>query len=344
MQEIIVTRREEGMRLDQFLKRYFPETGSGFLYRMLRKKNITLNGKKSDGSQRIGEGDVIRCFFSEETFGKLRGSGQREVPADEEAGKTDPSSRKREGESTVPGSRRHHMMPRILYETRDVIFLDKPAGLLSQKAKPEDISVNELLMEYLKESGELTEESIRLYRPAVCHRLDRNTSGVIAAGKTSVGAREMSALIRGRKLDKIYLGVVAGILTEPRHIRGYLTKDETTNTVTVRRTPPGDPIETQYEPLKQGEDITLLQIHLITGKPHQIRAHLAATGHPILGDRKYGDADANRAFQKVHPLRYQLLHAWKICFPAEVPGLPELAGACIEAPVPEIFPLKPGNT
>lgn len=318
MKEITVRPAEDGMRLDQFLKRYFPEAGSGFLYRMLRKKNITVDGKKAEGSLRLAEGSLIRCYFSEETLLKLMGEKKTAESNANQAG-----------------------IPDILYEDQNVIFFNKPAGLLSQKAAASDISLNEILISYLQDPDQPSQEFSRTFRPSVCHRLDRNTTGVIGAAKTSRGARELSSLLRERSIGKYYLGIVAGHIDGPCVIRGYLRKDSGTNRVRILNTPPGDPIETQYVPLKGKDGMTLLKIRLITGKSHQIRAHLASIGHPILGDRKYGDPGFNRSYQQRYPLRWQLLHAWKMVFPEYTGKLPELSGRTIEAPVPDYFPIRP---
>ena len=324
MQEITIQRQEDGMRLDQYLKRYFSAAENGFLFKMLRKKNITLNGKRAEGAARLREGDIIRCFFSEETFAKMRGSRSEDRPAHD----------------ARPAPL--HMLP-VLYEDEDVIFLNKPAGVLSQKAASSDISVNEYLISYLQSKGAVTHDSLRTFRPAVCHRLDRNTTGVIAAGKTAAGARTLSALLRGRQLQKIYLAVVAGEIRAPQTVKGYLHKNEKENLVEILSEVKGKkedfvPIETRYEPLMSRDGLSLLAVDLITGKTHQIRAHLASIGHPVLGDPKYGNPEMNR---KLHAGRYQQLHAWQLKFPEEMTELPALAGRCIEAPVPHNFKLQP---
>ena len=183
MQEIKISGREAGQRLDKFLGKYLREAGSGFLHKMLRKKNITLNGKKADGSERLSEGDCLRLFLAEETI------------------------RKFQGENSV---RRTKTELDFVYEDAQVLFVNKPAGMLSQKAAPEDISLCEHLISYLLQSGQITEEELTRFRPGVCNRLDRNTSGLVAAGKTLTGLQALSELFRSRRLEKYYLALVQG--------------------------------------------------------------------------------------------------------------------------------------
>ena len=320
MRLLTVKDHEAGQRLDNYLNRYLKEASRGFLYKMLRKKNITLNGKKAEGPEKLRAGDEIRLFLSEETIGNFLGKPEQAPRA----------TRRAEGTGTT--------IPRlpILYEDKDVIFFHKPAGLLSQKAKPEDISVCEVLTGLLLERGELSKEDLRTFRPAVCNRLDRNTSGVIAAGKTTAGLRELSAILRQRDVRKFYVCIVWGQVKEPARMTAYLQKDEETNVVTISKEGPGERIETAFAPMAFGHDATLLRVELITGKTHQIRAHLASCGLPIVGDAKYGDAAKNRSMAVQMPLRVPLLHSWRMDFPKEC-SLPELAGKRIEAPVPPVF-------
>ncbi len=307
MREIRISGREAGQRLDKFLGKYLREAGKGFLYKMLRKKNITLNGGRADGSEKLAEGDTVRLFLSEETLekfcGKVSGAGQAQWGAKLE----------------------------ILYEDSQVILVNKPAGMLSQQAEAGDVSLCEHLTSYLLASGQLTEAELAVFRPGVCNRLDRNTSGLVAAGKTIRGLQALSELFRQRSLDKYYLALVRGIGLKARRLEGYLRKDAASNTVAVSARPAEGSsfICTAYEPVEEGEGATLLRVHLITGKTHQIRAHLASIGHPILGDRKYGEPRPE--FPR------QMLHAWELVFPNPLPGLPQLAGRRFQAPLPADF-------
>ncbi len=349
MKEITIGKNEAGQRFDKFLGKYMNLAPRSFFYKMLRKKNITLNGKKASGSEILSEGDQVKLFLSDETIGKFS-----QVPAVPVAGKTHTDrrdDRKRAGH--ISGSLH------ILYEDADTIFIDKPVGMLSQKARPEDISLTEYLTAYLLESGQITEEELRTFHPAVCNRLDRNTSGIVAAGKSLAALQELSAMFRERTMKKYYLCLVKGEVERPEYIRGYLVKDHEANRVEVfvgksgRRTAgqphtaenPGSAgrdgaslIETEYRPLKSSKGVTLLEVHLITGKTHQIRAHLASQGHPLAGDYKYGDRRFNDDLKRTYGLASQMLHAYRLCMPQVDRGvLSSLSGKEICAPLPELF-------
>lgn len=289
MQQIIIKDNEAGQRLDKMLAKYLNEAPKSFLYKMLRKKNITLNGKKAAGNEKLVSGDEVKLFLSDETIARFSSSLVQYTKE-----KLD-----------------------ILYEDENILLINKPAGMLSQKAVDSDESVVEHLITYLLTSGQLSEQDLKTFKPSVCNRLDRNTSGMIAAGKSLKGLQELSRLFKDRTLGKYYLCLAAGNITEPSRIQGYLAKDEKTNQVTVRtvKTDGADPIETEYRPLKADGDVTLLEVHLITGKTHQIRAHLASVGHPVIGDYKYGNRNVNDSYRKAYGLEHQLLHAYRLIFP-----------------------------
>ena len=292
MKEIVINENEAGQRLDKFLGKLLKEAPASFYYKMLRKKNIVLNGKKATGNEKLTAGDSIKLFLSDETFEKFAGKRQTNDLA-----------------ASVP-----NIALEIVYEDHDVLAINKPAGMLSQKAKKEDISANEYILQYLLESGTITRESLHTFKPSVCNRLDRNTSGILVAGKTLNGLQQLSKAFRERSMEKYYLAIVAGHISKPRRIEGFLKKDEKNNQVTRLSEPSNDakPIITEYRPLKLVGQVTLLEVHLITGRSHQIRAHLASIGHPVIGDTKYGNPRLNREFLKNAGVTHQLLHAYRL--------------------------------
>ena len=198
----------------------------------------------------------------------------------------------------------------------------------------------EKVIGYALSTQKVTNEQLLVCRPSVCNRLDRNTSGLIAAGFSIRGLQFLSEQFRPRDLHKYYMALVAGCVTRQQKLKGYLYKDEKTNKVTLRQTsfPGASYIETSIVPIRQYQGgLSLLEIHLITGKTHQIRAHLASIGHPILGDYKYG----NRKLNDRYGIKSQLLHAYRLEFPA-LPGddpLAPLSGKVFTAPAPDSFSL-----
>ena len=177
----------------------------------------------------------------------------------------------------------------------------------------------------------------KTYRPSVCNRLDRNTSGLVICAKSLAGSQRLNELIRERRIRKFYRLFVKGVVREEGVLSGYLSKDVKTNRVAIssQAALDGRKVLTRYYPVRNFSDITCLEAELVTGKTHQIRAHMALTGHPIVGDAKYGDAAFNEKFKKKYQLHYQLLHASRLEFPAD--GLLLKEAESFTAKEPEVF-------
>ncbi len=300
MREFQINGNEAGQRLDKYLKKLLAQAPSSFIYKMLRKKNITLNGKKASGAEQLSVGDDVMLFLSEETFLKF--------------------AEKQKSSETYETLRRLKPLP-VIYEDDDILIVNKPSGLLSQKASPSDISANEHILGYLLRERALTEEMLATFQPSICNRLDRNTSGLLTAGKTLKGLQELSLAFKERTVQKYYRCIIKGELGEGAHLKGWLWKDEDKNQVEIFETMPAHeagarilPIETEYLPVKTAGGYTELEVHLITGRSHQIRAHLASIGHPIIGDSKYGDRRLNAKLGKEASIHSQLLHAYCMIF------------------------------
>lgn len=311
MRQLTVHKNDENQRLDKYLKKYLKEAPGSFVYKMLRKKNIVLNGKKADGTEKLSAGDEIKLFLAEETLDKFTGKSQ--------------GSELRFPEKPLE----------ILFEDEDILLLNKPAGELSQKAEAKDVSMNEYALGYLQRTGAITEESLKVFKPSVCNRLDRNTSGILIVAKTYQAAREFGDALQKRSIRKFYHCIVKGKISAAEKIEGYLLKDEKTNKVQIFQgeKPGAARIETAYRPVKYDGELTLLEVHLITGRTHQIRAHLSSIGHSILGDPKYGD----RKLSEKYHVRHQLLHASRLELDGFTGTFEKYNGMIVQAELPKSF-------
>ena len=229
MKEIIAGKNESGQRLDKLLRKYLPEAGTGFIYKMIRKKNITLNDHKCSGNEIISEGDSIRLWLSDDTVSKFQSS------------QASYSDNEKYRQKVLNASRGLQ----LIYEDEDIVIYNKPAGMLSQKSEPEDISVNDILLMHYP--------STETFTPSICNRLDRNTSGLIICGKTLSGLQHMAEHLRNRTVHKDYLAVVDGRLLKAVSIRSVID---------------GKELHSEVRPLAVKNDCTYVCVRLFTGKTH----------------------------------------------------------------------------
>lgn len=296
MKEFIINKTNENQRLDKYLKRILPASSNSFLYKMLRKKNIELNGKRAKGDEILKSGDSIKIFFSDDTFSKMSESVKEDL-------------------NIFLDAYKNIKNVEIVFEHEDFMIVNKPEGVLTQKDKSSIPSLNEWCIGYLLSKNFINEKSLKEFKPSVLNRLDRNTKGLVVFGKTLAGSQRLSELIKKRDLQKFYFAKTEGGCDLNGLYKAYLSKDEKTNKVTIyddiKNIPANikySPISTKINVLKSEKDYSLLEIELITGKSHQIRAHLAHLGYPLLGDKKYnGKSDS--------VFKYQELIAYKLVFP-----------------------------
>lgn len=299
MQELTITDLEAGQRLNKYMMKYLNQAPSSFIYKMLRKKNITRNGKKASGDEILECGDVIKVFLADETIEKLRVVGSAQA------------SRQKPG-----------ITLQILYQDPDILAVHKPVGVLSQKAKKDDYSINEAIVDYCLSMRILSEKQLETFHPSISNRLDRNTSGIILAGISLKGSQMLARILKGHTCEKYYYTIVAGEMKQRIHEKAYIVKDTKKNQSKIQNleSPGASMIETAFTPLCTKNGFTLLQVQLFTGKSHQIRAHLQSLGYPMAGDTKYGNPAVNRKLRERYHLNHQLLHAGRLV----LPDIPEI--------------------
>lgn len=325
MREIVISKNEAGQRLNKLVMKYLNKAPSSFVYRMIRKKNIKLNGGKAVGNEIVYVGDVIQLYLADDTIDSFRDDNIQ----------------------TAASGSQKKFKPEIIYHDHNVLIVNKPVGVLSQKASKDDYSINESVLDYLLDNGYITSAQLRTYKPSICNRLDRNTSGLVLCGVSLMGSQELSRIIRERNIDKYYYTIVKGQMKSVQDVTAYLVKDEKKNTVIVRdsvdeiKQASGknefEKIHTIFEPVRTNGKYTELKVKLITGKTHQIRAQLYHMGHPIVGDQKYGDRETNIYFRQTYKLRNQLLHCGEVEFTNVTGGLDYLTGKTFSAFKPDMY-------
>jgi 23S rRNA pseudouridine955/2504/2580 synthase len=277
MKEIKITNNEEGQRLDRFLKKYLNKANQSFIYKMIRKKNIKLNDLKAEPEAVLKKDDIVQLYLSDDTIEKFR------------------------EKKTLMETEVHF---KTVYEDDNILIVNKPIGLSSQ---PDEISSRNLVDE-IKMYLDAKEENISFtFKPAVCNRLDKNTSGLVIAAKNYDTLKQTNKAIRERNIKKFYMAKVHGIIKQDLELKDYLIKDEYKNMVKIVKEDSDNAKEivTYARPLRTEGNFTWLEIEIETGRAHQIRAHLSSIGHPVAGDKKYGRKD-NEKFQVLHAYRLVL--------------------------------------
>ncbi len=315
MREIKITENEMNQRIDKFLLKYLNKAPKSFVFKMLRKKNIKVNDSKIAENYILQKGDVLKLFLSDETIDNFK-----------------------EGAVEVSFSKPID----IIFEDNNILIVNKPAGVLSQSNSKETKDDMVKRVSYYLSKGDNFKENQELgFKPSISNRLDINTSGLIICGKNQSSVISLNNAIKNQEIDKFYYVLVKGNVKEEKTLYGYHTKDEATNTVVIENhIPKGkeySEVVTKYEPVKSNGEYSLLKITLITGKSHQIRAHLKSVDLFVVGDRKYGDNDVNMYFKRNYGISNQLLHAYELSFSNMPSNLDYLSNKTFSAPIPQKF-------
>ncbi len=307
MKSFTIRQNDANQRLDKFIRKGLPNLPQSLMYKYIRLKRIKVNGKRAEISTILRVGDIVDMYINDEFFEK-------------------PETR-----YDFTGASKNID---IIYEDENIVLLNKKTGLLCHPDDKEYVdTLISRLKRYLYDKGEYRPDDENSFTPALVNRIDRNTGGIVIAAKNAESLRIMNAQMKKRNLRKFYLCVVHGILErENGLLEGYLTKDEKKNLVKITRnkTEGSKEIRTKYKALDKDtkNDLTLVEVELLTGRTHQIRAHFSSIGHPLLGDGKYGTNKLNKEFG----YKKQFLYSYKLIFnfDDEAGLLEYLNGRCFE--------------
>lgn len=286
MKEFIINRNDSGQRLDKFVLKAVPRLPQSMMYKAIRNKRIKINGKRAEISSRLCEGDTVQMYLNDEFFDSVTETEFMSVSS----------------------------VLNIIYEDENIMLLDKKNGMVVHEDDDNtaDTLINRV-KRYLYDKGEYDPNAENSFAPALCNRLDRNTGGIVIAAKNAESLRILNQKIRDREIEKYYLCITAGVPSKRADtVTAYLEKDSASNTVKVtdRKSSTNKTIVTSYRVIRDNGSLALVEIKLGTGRTHQIRAHMAHIGCPLLGDGKYGINRINREYK----VKTQALYSYRLKF------------------------------
>ena len=309
MVKLTITENEADQRLDRFLRKYLVRASLGSIYKMIRK-DVKLNGKRAAEDTMLRSGDELSLYISDEKLEALTREQKKH-------------------------SARKQFVP--VYEDEHVLIVNKPRGLLVHGDLHEKKNtLTNQVCGYLQDKGEYDPSSERTFAPSPVNRLDRNTTGLVIFGKDAGTLRTLTGLIRQRSaIEKYYMTIVCGSLESPLTLTDRISRDREKNISRIAEELDGREAVTYAEPLITGDEFSLVEVRILTGRTHQIRVHMAGAGFPLAGDAKYGNRAANGQLKKLG-ITTQLLHACRLEF-SDMEELGELRGRTVEAPLPDMF-------
>lgn len=326
MRKIIIDENNQNQRVDKFLLKFMKDMPKSFLYKMFRKKNIKLNGKKIEGTEILNANDEVDIFMTDEAMTNFGANSDtlflfddKKVVSEDDKKTIDEKINEINYNEVSKNKEMRRPNLEVVYEDKDMLIVNKPENMLvhpDESDGAEETLLNEIegYLEYKKDKTYMASKAMN-FKPAICNRLDRNTKGLVIACKSFSMTQRINGMIRDREVEKRYLAVVSGkVLKDEDELVNYYEKDEDDNVASVYDDESENlkEVRLKYKVVKRGFQTSLVEVELITGKSHQIRAQLAHIGHPIIGDMKYGDVDMNDKFRMQMKVKSQLLCAYKL--------------------------------